>query len=74
MKNLIVTDPEICHGKPCFKGTRILVSEALEILEGGESIHDVVKSFPALTVKHVRAALHYAANLVNNEEALPLAS
>ena len=26
----IVIDPEICHGKPTFRGTRILVSQVLE--------------------------------------------
>ena len=31
-KNLgrhIVADPEVCHGKPTFKGTRILVEQVL---------------------------------------------
>ncbi len=26
----IVADPEICHGKPTFRGTRILVADVLE--------------------------------------------
>src|SRR5437870_3773225 len=26
----IVTDPRICHGKPTFRGTRVLVSDVLE--------------------------------------------
>jgi uncharacterized protein (DUF433 family) len=26
----IVTDPNICHGKPTFRGTRVLVSDVLE--------------------------------------------
>jgi len=26
----IVSDPRICHGKPTFRGTRILVSQVLE--------------------------------------------
>ncbi len=25
----IISDPEICHGKPVFKGTRVLVSACL---------------------------------------------
>lgn len=29
----IETDPEICHGKPCIKGTRIMISIILEWLE-----------------------------------------
>ena len=33
----IVADPRICHGKPTFKGTRILVHQVLEDVAGGKS-------------------------------------
>jgi uncharacterized protein (DUF433 family) len=31
----IVTDPEICHGKSTFRGTRIFVSDVLEQVASG---------------------------------------
>ncbi len=31
----IVTDPEICHGKPTFRGTRIMVWQVLEMVADG---------------------------------------
>ena len=31
----IVTDPKICHGKPTFRGTRIMVSQVLEQVARG---------------------------------------
>jgi uncharacterized protein (DUF433 family) len=31
----IVVDPKICHGKPVFRGTRILVSDVLEQVASG---------------------------------------
>ena len=31
----IVTDPRICHGKPTFRGTRIMVSQVLEQVANG---------------------------------------
>ena len=31
----IVSDPEICHGKPTFRGTRILVADVLEQVADG---------------------------------------
>lgn len=31
----ILTDPKICHGKPTFRGTRILVADVLEQLADG---------------------------------------
>lgn len=33
----IVADPKICHGKPTYKGTRIMVWQVLVMLERGES-------------------------------------
>lgn len=31
----IITDPEICHGKPTFRGTRIMVWQVLEQVADG---------------------------------------
>ena len=31
----IITDPNICHGKPTFRGTRIMVSQVLEQVASG---------------------------------------
>ena len=31
----VVTDPQICHGKPTFRGTRIMVSQVLEQVASG---------------------------------------
>lgn len=33
----VVADPEICHGKPTFKGTRIMVSQVLDDVADGRS-------------------------------------
>ena len=60
----IVADSEICHGKPTFKGTRVMVWQVLEMLEAGADVKDIKKAFPAITSAAVRAALHYAADLV----------
>ena len=31
----IIVDPDICHGQPTFKGTRIMVKSVLEMLVKG---------------------------------------
>ena len=31
----IVVDPKICHGKPTFRGTRIMVADVLEMVASG---------------------------------------
>jgi hypothetical protein len=41
----IVADPEICHGKPTYKGTRIMVWQALEGLGRGEPVDKLVKAW-----------------------------
>ena len=64
----IVADTEICHGKPTFKGTRVMVWQILEMLEGGVSINEIFTAFPSLTKEHVKAALHYAANLMRGRD------
>ena len=33
----VVVDPRICHGKPTFKGTRIMVWQVLEDVADGKS-------------------------------------
>jgi len=60
----IVADSEICHGKPTFKGTRIMVWQVLEMLESGASIDEIIEDFPSLTPTHIKAALQYAGSLV----------
>ncbi len=63
----IVADPEICHGKPTFKGTRIMVWQILEMLAGGESVKEILEDFPSITRTHISAALEYASQLIEGE-------
>lgn len=59
----IVIDPEICHGKPTFKGTRIMVYLVLEMLEAGATIREIQKAYPSINKNHIKAVLHFAARL-----------
>ena len=59
----IVSDPLVCHGKPCFAGTRVLVSIVLDNLADGESADAILASYPSLAPDDVLAALAYAAEL-----------
>ena len=42
----IVADPKICHGKPTYKGTRIMVWQVLAMLERGESWGYIRNAWP----------------------------
>jgi len=66
----IVIDSRFCHGKPIFNGTRIMVSQVLELLEAGRSSKGILKCFPSLSPQAVEAALDYSASLAK-EETLP---
>lgn len=62
-QNYIVVDPEICHGKACIKGTRIMVSVILDNLAAGVPIDELLQSYPTLSYQAVQAAIAYAAEL-----------
>ncbi len=64
----LVADSEICHGKPTFSGTRIMVWQVLEMLESGKSIKEVIAEFSQLTEIHVKVALGYAASLTRGRD------
>jgi uncharacterized protein (DUF433 family) len=68
----ISVDPKVCHGKPCIKGTRIMVSVVLDNLAEGLTPEEIVAEYPPLTVEDVRAAVAYAAALARDEEVVPL--
>ncbi len=68
ISDYIVADSEICHGKPTFKGTRVMVWQVLEMLESGASGEEIFEAFPSLNKSHVKAALHYAADLTRGKE------
>ena len=64
----IVMDTEICHGKPVFKGTRIMVWQVLEMLRLGYKEEEILEQFPSLTKEHIREALRFAASISKGEE------
>ena len=71
IEQYISVDPNICHGKPCFKGTRIMVWQILELLEADATVAEIRDAFPSLTPEHVKAALHYAARVLEERELDP---
>jgi uncharacterized protein (DUF433 family) len=68
----VTIDPQVCHGRPCIKGTRIMVSIILDHLAGGETAEEIRRQYPALTDDDIRAALGYAAWLAHEEDQQPL--
>lgn len=74
MSNLldrVSINPRICHGQACVKGTRIMVWLVMQYLANGDSVEDVLSSYPSLTREDVQACLAYAAELAR-ERVLPV--
>ena len=62
-RNQIQSDPAVCHGKACIKGTRIMVSVILDNLAAGCTTAEVLHLYPGLRDEDVAAAVSYAADL-----------
>lgn len=62
-RELITVNPDVCHGRPCFAGTRVMVSVVLDNLAAGVPTEEILASYPSLEERHIRAAIAYAAEL-----------
>ncbi len=57
----IVSDPKICHGKPVFRGTRVLVSDVLEQVASGMAWESIVEEWnDSITKEAIREAVELA--------------
>jgi uncharacterized protein (DUF433 family) len=57
-RDFITADPEVCHGKPCIKGTRIIVSVVRDNLAAGVPLDELLESYPSLTARRSRRPSH----------------
>lgn len=56
----ISADPNVCHGKVCIKGTRVMVSIVLENLADGMTAAEIAEAW-GVSEAGVKASLEYAA-------------
>jgi uncharacterized protein (DUF433 family) len=62
----ISIDAKVCGGRPCIKGTRVRVSDILEMISEGASPAEIVEGYPYLDEEDIAAALAYAARAVDH--------
>lgn len=48
-QGIIVSEPEVMNGTPCFAGTRVPFKNLIDYLEGGHSLGDFLQEFPTVT-------------------------
>ena len=57
---VIVRDPEVMHGTPCFRGTRVPFKNLIDYLEGDHSLNEFLGQFPTVTREMAIQALEEA--------------
>lgn len=57
LSDLVVSNPEIMSGAPCFRGTRVPVALLFENLGAGLTVDEILDSFPTLDREDVLAVL-----------------
>ncbi|MFQ6126862.1 MAG: DUF433 domain-containing protein [Candidatus Heimdallarchaeota archaeon] len=62
-KEKISSRINICHGKVCIKGTRVMVSVILDSLAEGMTEEEIRQEYPSLKKGDVQIAIQYAASL-----------
>ena len=66
-KEKVSSNINICHGKVCIKGTRVMVSVILDCVVEGMSEEEILSEYPSLKKGDVNGALMYAAALARGE-------
>lgn len=56
-ERVIIVDPEIMHGTPCFRGTRVPFDTLIVYLEHGHSLDYFLEQFPTVEREQAIAAL-----------------
>ena len=63
----ISSDPRICHGQACIKGTRIPVYQILHTLANGDTVENLLRGYPSLKREDILACIEYAAELTEEQ-------
>jgi len=62
-RDRLTADLQVCHGKVCIKSTRIPVAVILDNLASGQSMNEILASYPSLKLEDLLASLAYAAEI-----------
>jgi uncharacterized protein (DUF433 family) len=65
-ESVIVSDPEILGGTPCFRGTRVPVDSLIDYLEAGDTLDEFLNNFPSVSRDAAIVVLEEAKTLLTN--------
>jgi len=59
-EEFVTIDPEVMHGTPVFKGTRVPVETLFDYLATGESLNEFLDDFPSVKREQIEWAIKKA--------------
>lgn len=62
--SIIVRDPDILGGAPCFRGTRVPFKNLVDYIETGETLDEFLEDFPSVTREMAIQALETAKDVL----------
>ena len=65
--DIITIDPEILHGTPVFKGTRVPIESLFDHLESGIALDEFLDDFPSVSKEQALTILEIAEKLLTAE-------
>lgn len=60
LSDVVVIDPELMSGMPCFAGTRVPVRALLDYIEGGDTLDEFLEQYPTVSREKAVAFLEQA--------------
>ena len=70
-QDYISSNPDVCHGKACITGTRVMATVILDSLAEGLRVEEIIEHYPSVSREAVQATLLYAAELAK-ERVVPM--
>jgi len=67
MNERIKINPEVCHGNPVIRSTRVLVANILAELAVGQTYEQIIENYPNITKEDISAVLDFSSELMHFE-------
>jgi len=64
----ISVDPQVCSGKQCIRGTRIMVRNIRGMFAGAYDLAPILDACPELSAEDIAAALEYATRVLDEDK------
>jgi uncharacterized protein (DUF433 family) len=64
LNDIVIVDPEVMSGEPCFAGTRVPVRTLFDYIEGGDTLDAFLEQFPTVNREKAVAFLERSTRLL----------